>query len=382
MSLSEIFNEFPLLVPSIGAKIPKVFHGFINIDGADTEFYVTAPEFPSPKNVHVKTNIRVTTILQKHRDKIFQIEKESRNFLDYLKKLQQLVSEELSSEACSVRSNWLSAGQVDVLTRLLHDLDQLGWDNVTHVDPDFTYITLQEKDVRGRIHKMRLKIPPDYPTHAPCVEAQLPTEFDMNWNAGGGLNSVVTVWKQQLSSLQLFWDIMDELDNSALILDPPEPGPQHTQRRILLENHVSVQLNINVSHPRSMPHCHLLGSAQLVAPLNTKLTNSFQDWDPERSIIVNLENLLGVEVKKPKGSAEESTLATGEEEWSAECAVCYCLHLDEALPDHTCDHCMQPFHIKCLYDWLESLPNSRQSMNVIFGDCPYCTKAISCKVPT
>ncbi|CAL4067899.1 unnamed protein product, partial [Meganyctiphanes norvegica] len=348
MSLLEIYNEYPLLVPSIGSKLPKVFHGFISICGADTEFHVIVPEYPSPKDTIIKTNVRVTTILHKCKYKIHQIQKESRNFLEYLKKVHQLLIEELLSEATIVHSNWLSSSQVDVFTRLLQDLEQLGWDNVTHVDPNFTFITLQEKDVKERIHKMRLKIPPDYPAHVPLIEAQLPTEFNVNWNAGGGLNSVVAAWKQQIFNLQLFWDIMDELDHSALILDPPDPGPQHTTRRILLGNHVSVQLNINVSHPRSMPHCHLLGSAQIVAPLNTKLTNSFQICGSQSLEVMSLESLMVIKevtVREfPYGASKEGKISR----LSIECFICFCMEQNQVIPNKSCKYWNQPRHQMCL----------------------------------
>lgn len=75
----------------------------------------------------------------------------------------------------------------------------------------------------------------------------------------------------------------------------------------------------------------------------------FQDWDPERSIVSNLELVLGVEVVKAKsGNGTEDGGGGGE--WSAECAVCYCLHLEGTLPDLTCDHCSQAFHVQCLYE--------------------------------
>ena len=47
------------------------------------------------------------------------------------------------------------------------------------------------------------------------------------------------------------------------------------------------------------------------------------------------------------------------------------------LPDTSCESCGQHFHAQCIGEWLQALPSSRRSFNVIFGNCPYCTAPIS-----
>ena len=53
------------------------------------------------------------------------------------------------------------------------------------------------------------------------------------------------------------------------------------------------------------------------------------------------------------------------------------------VPSKTCDNerCGQSFHTFCLYEWLRSLVGSRKLGNKVFGVCPYCETAISCKPP-
>ncbi|KAK7082925.1 hypothetical protein SK128_005332, partial [Halocaridina rubra] len=140
-------------------------------------------------------------------------------------------------------------------------------------------------------------------------------------------------------------------------------------------NHVSVQLTVSVEHPSSFPQCQFLGSSSLTGPLSQRIAEKYQDWDPDRSIVNNLEFILGVSVVK---HTDASDMGIGN--WNNECAVCYSLHFENALPDVTCDHCTQSFHVQCLCEWLRGLPNSRQSMSYIYGECPYCTQFISCKV--
>lgn len=59
-----------------------------------------------------------------------------------------------------------------------------------------------------------------------------------------------------------------------------------------------------------------------------------------------------------------------------DCGICYAYQLDGAIPDQVCDNsqCGQSFHYICLYEWLRGLLTSRQSFNIIFGECPYCSK--------
>ena len=49
-------------------------------------------------------------------------------------------------------------------------------------------------------------------------------------------------------------------------------------------------------------------------------------------------------------------------------------------PTRTCD-CGTPFHVGCLYEWLRSTPENRQSLSTIYGKCPVCEKPISCPMP-
>ena len=71
----------------------------------------------------------------------------------------------------------------------------------------------------------------------------------------------------------------------------------------------------------------------------------FKDWDPERSLVSNLEHILGAKVVRRSAESVNENEGLG-----AECAVCYCLHLEESLPDLTCNHCSQSFHVRCLYE--------------------------------
>ncbi|CAN0864986.1 E3 ubiquitin-protein ligase FANCL [Linum grandiflorum] len=50
--------------------------------------------------------------------------------------------------------------------------------------------------------------------------------------------------------------------------------------------------------------------------------------------------------------------------------------------DYTCENtnCSRAFHSVCLGDWLRSITTTRQSFDVLFGNCPYCSDPVAIKI--
>jgi len=115
----------------------------------------------------------------------------------------------------------------------------------------------------------------------------------------------------------------------------------------------------------------------------------------QASLHANLEMLLEMPLPEKEQAREELAVI--------ECGICYSRNLEGQLPSKTCDNpkCNQPFHAVCLievttafsvravlaacltqfffflFQWLRTLPNTRQSFNTLFGTCPYCSEALS-----
>lgn len=106
----------------------------------------------------------------------------------------------------------------------------------------------------------------------------------------------------------------------------------------------------------------------MVKPLGIKLSRNIHLWDPENTLLQNLKDVL--EIDFPARAVLEKS------DFSMDCGICYAYQLDGAIPDQVCDYsqCGQPFHQICLYEWLRGLQTSRQSFNILFGECPYCSK--------
>ncbi|KAM1315333.1 hypothetical protein ACFX10_018922 [Malus domestica] len=81
-----------------------------------------------------------------------------------------------------------------------------------------------------------------------------------------------------------------------------------------------------------------------------------------------------------------------------ECGICYAQSLpigksfsnvDDELrdksgtgTDYAFDNtsCNKAFHSICLVDWLRSITTRRQSFDVLFGSCPYCSEPVAVKI--
>eukprot|EP01027_Heterolobosea_sp_BB2_P011504 GEZU01016744.1.p1 GENE.GEZU01016744.1~~GEZU01016744.1.p1 ORF type:complete len:153 (+),score=10.88 GEZU01016744.1:140-598(+) len=143
-------------------------------------------------------------------------------------------------------------------------------------------------------------------------------------------------------------------------------------RRIGIGNHSSLQIELDPLCPRGVPECRFLGADSVVVPLRDKLNqNILAQWDYTDTPRNNLQRVLGIEFPRPKEALKE--------DFSVECGICYSYRLNNQIPDKVCDNCCMPFHRVCLFEWLRSVPSTRQSFDTLFGNCPYCSASITVK---
>ncbi|XP_064915458.1 E3 ubiquitin-protein ligase FANCL isoform X5 [Columba livia] len=290
---------------------------------------------------------------------------------------------------------------------LVRDLETLGWNKVVYVDTGLTTVKLKAEDSCGRQHLIILKLNSKYPTEPPDCLVDFPVQFAVSWMPQNSLIDIYNQFLVALESLKEFWDAMDEIDGKTWVLEPENPTRSATTRRIAIVeislnpfktpfkkvnisvlkymsaekslyflttgNNVSVNIEVDPRHPNMLPECYFLGADHAVNPLRIKLNNNMHSWDPEISLLQNLQDLL--EIDFPSRAVLEKS------DFAKDCGICYAYRLAGAPPDQVCDdpRCGQPFHQACLYEWLQGLPSSRQSFNVIFGECPYCNKPLTLK---
>ncbi|XP_071457692.1 E3 ubiquitin-protein ligase FANCL isoform X2 [Marmota flaviventris] len=213
-----------------------------------------------------------------------------------------------------------------------------------------------------------------YPAESPDCFVDFPVPFSISWTPQGSLISIHSQFLAALESLKAFWDVMDEIDEKTWVLEPEKPTRSATARRIALGNNASINIEVDPRHPTMLPECCFLGADHVVKPLGIKLSRNIHLWDPENSLLQNLKDVLEIDFPA-RGILEKS-------DFTMDCGICYAYQLDGTIPDQVCGNpqCGQPFHQICLYEWLRGLLTSRQSFNIIFGECPYCSKPITLKM--
>jgi E3 ubiquitin-protein ligase FANCL len=282
---------------------------------------------------------------------------------------------------------------------LLLDLQQVGWERLVHLAPDFSRITLRAVAPNQQEHLFDLTIPPDYPRSPPSVEAGLPHPVlldsptadknpQMDTYVRNNLVNAFRQVEQQLRTYQEVFTSLAELDENAWVLEPAQASLATLQRRVLIEKTCSVIFEATLSHPRGPFDLTFLGPPKRVDELQATYMSNATQWSSERGIKANLETTLQLSLPSRVGveGSDENGLA-------AECGICYSYILETEdddqpqpvpvgsadIPDQICENsrCGKVYHSACLLDWLQSLPSSRKSFGTIFGNCPYCAEHIS-----
>lgn len=166
------------------------------------------------------------------------------------------------------------------------------------------------------------------------------------------------------------------------VMEPVHPSRASSFRRIALGGHCSLTLTVNAFSPRSVPECRFFGSDMVITPLRKRWNSNIRRWKVDRLLRENLEDILETTFPSPQDSIQEDI--------SADCGICYAFRLPNvdglgaetgSVPDRACDNpsCGRPFHSACLIEWLRSITTTRQSFDVLFGNCPYCSHPIAVK---
>ncbi|KAK3149482.1 hypothetical protein QOZ80_3AG0217980 [Eleusine coracana subsp. coracana] len=225
----------------------------------------------------------------------------------------------------------------------------------------------------------------DYPSSPPSIAADIPYLPKIQWSKSSKLKDVFCQFQEHLKTLQEFWSTMDEIDKVLWVVDPAKPTHAMSHRRIALGDDCYILLNVNARKPRTLPECRFLGADGKLDRLIMNWRKNRKKWDEKKKFHENLAAVLDVSLPAPP------SVSTCNDDEQADCGICYAKHLpvDDELgihsgcaTDYTCENssCSRAFHSFCLRDWLRSITTTRQSYDVLFGNCPYCSDPVAVKV--
>ncbi|KAM6179328.1 E3 ubiquitin-protein ligase FANCL isoform 2-T2 [Erethizon dorsatum] len=360
---ANLLRQFPLLLPQNRTK--TVYEGFISAQGRDFHLRILLPEDLQLKNARLLCSWQLKTILNGYHQIVQQRMQHALDLMSFMMELKMILEVALKNrqELCVLPppSHFYSV--------LIEEIGTLGWDKLVYVDSCFSTIKLKAEDASGREHLITIKLKAKYPAESPDCFVDFPVPFSVSWTSESSLISIHSQFLAALESLKAFWDVMDEIDEKTWVLEPQKPTRSATARRIALGNNASINIEVDPRHPTMLPECCFLGADHVVKPLGIKLSRNMH-----LCLLQNLKDVL--EIDFPARTILEKSDVT------MDCGICYAYQLDGAIPDQVCNNfqCGQPFHQICLYEWLRGLLTSRQSFNIIFGECPYCSKPITLKM--
>ncbi|XP_040849281.1 E3 ubiquitin-protein ligase FANCL [Ochotona curzoniae] len=373
-----LLRQFPLLLPQNREK--TVYEGFVSAQGRDFHLRILLPEDLQMKNARLLCSWQLKTVLNGYHQVVQQRMQHSPDLLSFMMELKMILEVALKN---SQETRVLSAPP-QFYSNLIEELGTLGWDKKC---PWFLPLYRSPRWVLDCCYQSPPLLSPLsllvcfnsvlfylYPAESPDCFVDFPVPFPVSWTPQSSLVSIHSQFLAALDSLKTFWDVMDEIDEKTWVLEPEKPPRSATARRIAIGNNVSINIEVDPRHPTMLPECCFLGADHVVKPLGIKLSRNIHLWNPENSLLQNLKDVL--EIDFPARATLEKS------DFTMDCGICYAYHLDGVIPDQVCDNpqCGQPFHQICLYEWLRGLLTSRQSCNIMFGECPYCSKPITLKL--
>ncbi|XP_045926471.1 E3 ubiquitin-protein ligase FANCL isoform X1 [Micropterus dolomieu] len=414
---SSLVKDSPLLLPLNKEK--TVYDGFITVQERDFRMRILLPPDRQVKRARLHCCWQLKHLLRGYEHIVKQRLQQSTDLVSFILELKTVLEVGLKSHP-----ECRSIPPPQYYSQLISEMETLGWVKLLFIDTEFRTLRLNAEDSSGRQHVLTVKLkpkllPPDpapghpspgtvreeaalawtrggldgrevreeehrertesnlmnkHPAEAPECSADLPVPLALTWTPQSTLDNLHKQFLLVLESLTEFWDVLDEIDSKTWILEPEKPNRSHTMRRIAIGNNVSMKVEVDPRHPKMLPECCLLGPEHVVTPLRNKLNANMHLWNPDSSVLHNLRDVLEIEFPSPATHEKSS--------FSVECGICYSYRLEAAIPDQVCNdpRCGQPFHQACLYEWLRALPSSRQSFNIVFGECPYCSKPITVKM--
>ncbi|XP_056327434.1 E3 ubiquitin-protein ligase FANCL-like, partial [Danio aesculapii] len=189
------------------------------------------------------------------------------------------------------------------------------------------------------------------------------------FNTQSTLANIHSQFLLNVEALSDFWSVLDEIDEKTWVLEPEKPTKADSTRRIAIGNNVSIKVQIDPRHPKMLPECCLLGAEHVVTPLRNKLNANMHLWNPDCTVLQNMKDVLEIEFPSPTTHGKIFQIKQHQ----------------HALKKLKCTKHIGPSKSNLIYlssQWLRGLPTSRQSFNIVFGECPYCSKPITVKMVT
>lgn len=344
------------------------YEGYLSVLDQEFHLAITLPPNRLLKDAHIDVEPKVFYLLQEYQTLVKQRLNQCSGLATFLQELKVLLEQVLDQPS--------QEQYIRVSSQLIDELNSINWERLVYISPTFHEVHISADDEHQRRHILKVQLHSEHPRVAPTCNHDLPSKFKFVWTPSSTLKDLLSQFENTIQSYQVFWDVMGEIDQKTWVLEPEKPNYSATYRRIAISSNSSIQITLDPCHPENLAQCQFMGADSIVDPLKQKLNFNLENWDPHRTVLQNLEDLMEMEFPSPNN--------TKKEEFIGECGICYTYRLDMELPTKVCENpqCGQPYHQSCLHEWLKTLSTSRYSFNIVFGECPMCTKPITVTMTT
>ncbi|XP_031275254.1 E3 ubiquitin-protein ligase FANCL isoform X1 [Pistacia vera] len=263
------------------------------------------------------------------------------------------------------------------------EIEEVGWEHLVRLSEDLKFLSFRVLDKKKRVHYIEIQLDKSYPKSPPSISVDVPCIFRLKWSRDSRLKDLLQQFQEHLEKLQEIWTILDEIDKSLWVVDLNRLSRANICRQINLGNDCFIMLCIHANDPKSLPECRFMGSGPTLNSLRKTWQRNSKRWNKDKPFLENVANLLDAELPRPPDYQNSDQ--------QVECGICYAqfLPVDDELgaksgcgTDYKCDNtsCSRAFHSVCLADWLRSITTTRQSYDVLFGNCPYCSEPVAVKI--
>lgn len=252
---------------------------------------------------------------------------------------------------------------------VLEQVQALGWHRVKQIDLERRLVLLNIIDSAGRVHEISASFAVDFPDRPISIVVDLPVDFQPSHDLAASIDALT----KTIEECQSFWELVEDVDRNLRVLQPKKPTNSCTFRRVALSETCSMMLEIDPKTPRDVASIQLLGPQSDLAPFEVRLQN-LAVWSKDRSLRENLIALFG---DLPSSATAGGAMDVDKE--TPMCGICYGPLEDSSNTEKffDCSECNKTFHLDCLVEWIQTLPDTRRSFNRIFASCPNCQQSIT-----
>ncbi|PIA19577.1 hypothetical protein COEREDRAFT_84213 [Coemansia reversa NRRL 1564] len=351
----EFFKSFPLLVPE--SLAPLKADGYIDIpEGAQVRLCIDTTPMQGAYCVDaIKSTAEAELILQSKKQELDIRFSQCTSAISFVSELRHSLIGILPNNQAK-KSKYYS--------QIVKECDEkVGWDCIETFNDESQTMTanLSCRDSAGRTHSVYINF--ENETLTSDIEEKSVSMDSIC------LARYLELLAEKCKKLASCWDTLDDIDESICVLQPQHSKRFELWRRIAVEELATAL--VEVSPDCNYPRIVVYGPSSVADPLNAKVKkNTNALWSTSRKARKNLEAVLECQLPETNFDQEDVKL---------DCGICFSFMNDSEAADQLCpnDTCAQPFHRKCLVEWLTTKEDTRQSFVTFFGKCPYCNGSIT-----